>query len=121
MGVADVLAVLKTAAEVAEKTKNLDLKDSILSLRESIQEIREENAALKEENAELTKKFSLEKELKFDGGVYWRLPVAGEKEGPFCSTCWDTTDTLIHLHAIEDLSGRQWQCKVDIRHSVPRK
>ena len=53
-----------------------------MSLRQAVLDAQEENLELRKKVQELQMAAELEKELTFDGEVYWRTRD-GKKEGPF--------------------------------------
>ena len=85
---------IEVAVEIAEKTKNLELKETILNLKEQILTMREENLALKEQIASNNQK----ENLIFRDNMYWKKLEDGSEDGPFCSGCYDAKKTLIRMH-----------------------
>ena len=99
---------IKTALEIADSIRNLELKSSLLDLKEEILELRVENLSLKEK---LNKRESIN--IKFDNGVYWKILDSGEREKtPCCQKCWDVDTIAVHLKIINNAI-----CKGDI-HNV---
>ncbi len=80
----DITNTAKTALDIANELKNIELKEAILDLKEKMIELREENIALKEQ---LQEKQTYN--MLFEKNAYWNLKEDGTKEGPFCVTCWD--------------------------------
>lgn len=85
---------IEALAEIAERTKDLELKNTILNLKEQILTIKEENLVLKEQIALNNQK----ENLIFKNNMYWKKLDDGSEEGPYCSGCYDTKKTLIRMH-----------------------
>lgn len=93
---------LKKLADLAIKSKNIELQEGILGLREQMLDVkeallsaREENASLREENKTLALKIEeLEKspkeELTFGSHGYYK----DDGDGPFCVGCYDSSGKL---------------------------
>lgn len=82
----------KTALEIANNLKNVELKSAILDLKEEILALREENILLKQELSEKQKY-----NMQFIDNKYWNVKEDGTKDGPFCVTCWDYNKTASRL------------------------
>lgn len=82
----------KKALDIANELKNVDLKESILELREEILLLREENFLLKE-------KLNMKQNhnMIFKNNCYWNIKEDGIEEGPYCSVCWDDSQTAVRL------------------------
>lgn len=91
---------IETAVEIAEKLKNLELKETILNLKEQILSIREENLALKEK---ITSDHQKEN-LIFRDNMYWKKQADGSEDGPFCSGCYDKDGSLIRMHVFRTVN-----------------
>jgi len=87
---------LKGAIEVIQKSDNIDLIKNMMAIQNDAWELQEENRQLKEEIKSLNEKFNISGELKFENNTYWRVTDT-DKDGPFCSGCWDDSKKLIRL------------------------
>ncbi|MBR4127820.1 MAG: hypothetical protein IKR09_09635 [Alphaproteobacteria bacterium] len=87
-----IMDTIKKLSEFAERVKDIDARTAVLDLKEEILSLREENLKLREQLIE-KEKFN----MKFEESVYWNIKENGEKEGPFCSACWDKDKKAIHL------------------------
>lgn len=85
---------IETAVEIAEKLKNLELKETILNLKEQILAIREENVALKEKLASSHQK----ENLIFRDNMYWQKQDDKTEDGPYCSGCYDKQGIQVRMH-----------------------
>lgn len=97
---------VKKLADLAIKTKNIELQEGILNLREqllfakeALLNAKEEIADLKEENRTLAR--SIEKSKKasetvmvLKGDVYYD---EGSNDGPFCTRCFDVEEKKVRL------------------------
>ncbi|MBE6444931.1 MAG: hypothetical protein E7019_02590 [Alphaproteobacteria bacterium] len=85
---------IETAIEIADKLKDLELKETVLNLKEQILSIREENISLKELIASNNQK----ENLIYKNNMYWKKLDDGSEDGPYCSGCYDTKKTLVRMH-----------------------
>ena|SRR6476646_7211277 len=96
---------LKKLADVAVKSRNvelqegiLELREQLLSIKESLLEAKEENSQLREENKTLQEKLTrLEQgpEEKLTPKAHGYYKENGE--GPFCIACYDTQKKLYRV------------------------
>ena len=101
---------VKTAVEVVQKSDNIDLMKKMMAIQSDAWELQQENQKLKERIRELERKREIDSELDFQGNKYWSMPEGGEREGPYCSPCWDDKGKLIRLHRWPN--GNGWECGV---------
>jgi len=92
MNLKDIKDTAKTALDIANELKHVELKEAILDLKEKLIELREENIALKEQLKDKQKY-----NMVFENNSYWNHKEDGSKEGPFCVTCWDYNKTASRL------------------------
>lgn len=76
-----------------DQLKNTDLKTNILDLKEEILSLRTENVSLKEE-LQKQKQYN----MVFENDLYWNVKENEEKEGPYCTKCWDSQRKSIRMH-----------------------
>ncbi len=107
----------KGAVELAERAKNIELKQKLLELREAGLELGEENLeksrqikALEQRVDDLQSQLSLKAKLQFDGCAYWiQAQVEGQPaDGPYCQRCWDADQKLIRLQSTPLPNGEPW-------------
>lgn len=86
--------LVKKAAELAGKVKNIELKEVIVELREKLVEVKEEAVAYREKykamEAEI-ERLKAPPEMEFKDGVYWKEGVA------FCPKCRDVDGLSVRL------------------------
>jgi predicted nucleic acid-binding Zn-ribbon protein len=115
------LTALKTAADIGKiiSNANSSMQDAETKLR--IAQLIEELAVAKiniasiqellqskdEEIKELKEKLMMHKSLVFQKPFYWNTDKV-EKEGPYCSNCWETVKKQVHL--IRSGSTSLWDC-----------
>lgn len=92
MNLKDITDTAKTALDIANELKNIELKEAILDLKEKLIELREENIELKEQLKE-----KQEYNMVFEDNAYWNVKENGKYEGPYCSVCWDCKKIPIRL------------------------
>ena len=91
----------KALFELAKKAGNIDLQQAIISLQQEALELQEENRLLKTENARLTEQLAFHGTLIFEDNRYWS-ERDGNREGPYCSRCWDADRRMVRLHDYEN-------------------
>ena len=91
--VKDIFDNVKTIRDIAESTANLELKSVIVDLKEQILELREENLQMREK-ASVKDSYN----MQFENNMYYNLLQGANKEGPYCSACWDTKKLAVRMH-----------------------
>ncbi|MDP1835134.1 MAG: hypothetical protein Q8K75_04310 [Chlamydiales bacterium] len=107
-----LFAVLKTIKEVDDRAALLQLQQLSIDLQTKLLDVRDENNSLLEERQNLRRQLQLKDELHFDDDskVYWRMNK-GQKEGPFCSTCYGDEGKVIALYVNDVDSWHCYKCK----------
>jgi hypothetical protein len=106
------IATVAKIKELAEKTKNLELKEAIVTLREQLQDIRETSVTFREENEQLkaeVKRLSEPPSVEMKGGAYYKLDGG---DGPFCTRCYDKDRIFVRLpsHKAGSYGLKQKRC-----------
>ena len=115
-GASAVFKTIKEGANAIREAKNLELYERMLAVYGDVMELVEKNRELYEENLLLREKFSTKEKLSFDSERYW-LNKEGQKDGPFCSTCWDIDSKLVRMRAYRDQRGAlDYICEYCSRH-----
>ena len=92
---------VKNVAGLIHKADNIELYGKILDLQKDAMDIVEENRNLKEENRSLKKRIELVGKMIFERNTYWI--IEGEnKDGPFCSACWDDKNKKVRMQIRHD-------------------
>jgi hypothetical protein len=108
------MGILDNAKEIAElikKYNDQELYQKIVDLRDEIFILKEDNLGLKEKLKELESAFEIKVKLKKEGNLYYVISENGEKEGPYCLTCWDDDKKLIHVILHHDpRTGTTFSC-----------
>jgi hypothetical protein len=81
-----ILDNLKDIAGVITKVGNVDQVKLLVETQQQVYELMEENRRLKE-------RLETRENLSFKKNSYWR-----GNDGPFCSSCWDGAQKLVHMH-----------------------
>lgn len=102
MGYSDLSQLFKDIGAHVKKIKDIDLTNDVLDLQGKMIELFTENQELKQKLADLQENDELAKNIVFQDGAYYNKETG---EGPFCSSCWESNNKLIHLirhvHGIE--------------------
>lgn len=94
-----VIGDLTDIAAVFQKADNIELYEKVLRLQGVVSAEREEQERLRERITELEQVVDLRERLFFDDNRYWLNSADGsDRDGPFCSRCWDSEQKLIRLH-----------------------
>lgn len=112
-GIGDAISLALKAKQLADRLKNLELKEVVVDLQSRLIDLKEQIVALREENIQLkadAKKLQLPPELIVKDGVYFRA----DGDGPFCTGCYDAGGKL---HRLAEQSGlyrkiSKWKCPV---------
>jgi hypothetical protein len=99
------MGIIETAKEIAstiQKIDNIELYRQIQNLQQEIQDLVDENSELRKRAREAHDLLTVQQQLEFDHNAYWRALEDGEKQGPFCSNCWDGHKKLIRMHISTD-------------------
>jgi len=91
-----VIDDLKSVGKTLNDIGKVEEYKKILESWQIILEMQEENDKLKKSNSDLKEKLELKGNLVKDDFVYF-LEKDGNKEGPFCSRCWEKNKVLITL------------------------
>ncbi len=131
----DIFTSINTAVGIANQLKkwsdtiqDLEIKVLVSNLLSEIADIKVECATLKTESiqytdkiAELQKQLDIKKSIVFDDkrfkyGFYYSTEDA-EKNQPYCPTCKEHSESLIHLTSQKPKrGGHYFECKV-CKHS----
>jgi hypothetical protein len=116
-GASGLFTTLKEGANALREGKNLELYERMLSVYGDVMELVEKNRELYEENQALKAKFLTKENLSFDGERYW-INKEGQKDGPFCSTCWDVDSKLVRMRTYKRYSTNEtdYTCDYCGRH-----
>ena len=100
--------------ELLKMGVTIEAQEKIMELREAAMELQEENLKLRERVQQLETEMNRSKNLLFEAEMYWLLYEKQEKEGPFCSVCYDKDNKFIRLHDGTHF-GWKWRCPVCIK------
>ena len=103
-----MLPSYKDIVDLIKKGANVEAQEKILELREGAIDLQEENIVLREQLRHLEAELQLKGEMVYKKTVYWRHVDGEEIDGPYCSTCYDDSGKVIHLHEW----GDTWHCRV---------
>ena len=118
--VAEYVTSIKAAWELAKAVKtsaeaidDAQFKLQIAELIGALADAKIEAAENAEIISELTQKLKNKTEMQFTGRVYYRVLEGREKEGPFCSVCYDNDSKAIRLQPNSDYRHNDdWRCHV---------
>jgi len=97
-----VLSEVHLIGKALQEAGKIDLYQKLLAILKRDLELQEENQKLKETIKHLSEELQTKGALRFDNNAYFLMLKSGQKEGPFCSACWDSKKTLVRLHDLGD-------------------
>jgi hypothetical protein len=97
---------MKDVVTLVQKLDNIDLTNKILELQAAALEEQEETSRLLARVEELERARDVSERLTFEDKRYWLDAEDEDRDGPFCSRCWDVDRKLVRLH----LTGGVTKC-----------
>lgn len=117
--VAEYVTSLKAAWEVAKALKtatdaidDAQIKLQIADLISALADAKIEAAESVEKIAELERRLNSQSTFKYDGSKYYQELESGERDGPYCPTCFDLNKNEIRLQGPADWIAGNWNCEV---------
>lgn len=115
------LSAIQTATEIGKiivnssssyheaefKLKMAELISALANAKINIAETQENLLKKDNEIRQLKELLSMEHDLVFEAPYYWQ-DKEGIKDGPFCSNCWESNKSLIHL--MKTNMADIWEC-----------
>ena len=101
--ISGAIDIAKKLREVSKKINDADTMNLIADLNLALADVKIEVAELKEDNLQLQQQlrkaqeqpdFRSNLELK-DGVYFFKEPVDGRPDGPYCPTCFDVDERLV--------------------------
>lgn len=96
-----VVKASKGAISAEEYRQIQDWWETSRSLRAEVDKITIESSRLTKENNDLKEKLHFQENSSFENGAYW-TNIDGRKNGPYCTTCWDTEKISVRLTDVGD-------------------
>ena len=105
-GLKDAASILKEAGKIEQYRQILEVQEKLLEMQKRIADLEEQNKAL---HLQLETKGK----LLHRNNMYY---LGDEKDGPYCTACWDSEHLLIrlHVHAVSN-SADCPKCKTRAR------
>lgn len=103
--------------KILDIIKDPDLKIKISQLYGENLKLKDENQTLKKQVDKLKDNQAISSNLVHEDNHYFLLKKDKDKDGPFCTKCWDSDNKLIRLHKINENYGQEYfqcpNCKTD--------
>jgi hypothetical protein len=97
----------KDISDLIKQGMQVEAIEKLLDLRTMMADIRDENLALKETVKKLEASLEEKTKLVYEAPFYWMIED-GNKDGPFCQQCSDSSKITIRLQ----LEGNDyWTCR----------
>lgn len=87
---------LKSIGRTLQEAGKIELYGKILEIQEKLLELQNQLLVLEAENKQLKEKLQFKESLIFENNAYW-IKKGDEKEGPYCSCCWDSNEKTIRM------------------------
>jgi len=92
---------LKSIGKILQEAGKIELYGKILKIQEKFLEIQKRLLVLESENKQLKEKLEIKESLIFGDNAYW-TKNGEEKDGPYCSCCWDNDKKTIRMQPTLD-------------------
>ncbi len=109
------MAAKGAISEIEQKTKSLELMESIVNAKSNVVELKSALIDKDEKIQRLEKELKLKKEMKFEAPVYWHIQDH-QKDGPFCQKCYDVDKNLVRLQVFDVSHEGAWNCSACGEH-----
>jgi hypothetical protein len=104
----DLAKAIKTSADAIDDAQ---IKLQIAELISALADAKIEAAENAERISELERQIKSKSEMLFEGRLYYRFLETGNREGPFCPTCYDKDGKTIRLQPnSENRHHDDWRC-----------
>lgn len=87
---------LKSVASTLQEVGKIEQYRQILNAQKELLEMQKQIADITNENKELKEKLEIKESLTYKNNAYW-IKKENEKDGPFCSCCWDNDKKTIRM------------------------
>lgn len=103
---------LKSIAKTLREADKIPQYEQILGVQAKLLEQQKLISDLESENKDLRERLTTKENLVAERNMYWSIK-GGNKDGPFCTSCWDSEALLVRLHCSESHRGIQCpKCKI---------
>jgi ribosomal protein L37AE/L43A len=97
-----------TLDKSGQKLKLAELIDALADIKIETAEIKSLIIEKDEKIQSLETQLKLKNDLIYEAPYYWMETKKGEREGPFCQQCYDSSEKLIRLQVFG--SNDRWKC-----------
>lgn len=112
MGIIDTF---KDVFTLVQKADNIELTNKIIALQTDVLAVFEENRTLKEKVRLLDDALELKVKMQFDKDAYWMGDGRTEKDGPYCSRCYDVDRKTVRMGLRFNHYFRCTQCETSVQ------
>lgn len=106
---------VKAAWKVLPRIGATDPYTRILQLEDRLDEERERRREAEAEVEHLQGQLATREALVPDDTVYW-IEEDGERDGPFCTTCYDVESHLVRMHDLRNGFFMCRNCETPVEH-----
>ena len=107
-----ILEELKSVGKFLQEAGKIEQYKQILDAQQRLLEMQKHIDELEATNRGLQGKLNVKESLVVEQNMYWH-EKEGERDGPFCTNCWDSEGKLLRLHKSTTHSGIQCpRCKI---------
>lgn len=105
----NILDAIRLATELADKVRNVELKDALVTVKMEAVDLAEEAVRLRKENLELRDAAKLRAAMIWHDDLYWQKASDDTEVGPFCPKCWGARQ---EANRLADAGGHRLRCSV---------
>ncbi len=88
---------LKSIGKTLQEVNKIPQYEQILEVQEKLLEMQKRIFDLDNENKNLKLELNLKKNLKHERDSYWLIDENENKDGPFCTLCYDKDNKIIRI------------------------
>ena len=90
---------LKSIGKILQEAGKIEQYKQIIEAQKELLEMQKKITELEGEIEKLKAKLKIKENLIYENNVYWIKIDEKNKDGPFCSRCWDKDKNLIRMHS----------------------
>ncbi|HDZ54264.1 MAG TPA: hypothetical protein ENI19_00785 [Candidatus Nealsonbacteria bacterium] len=103
---------LKSIGKVLQEAGKIEQYQQILEAQKRLLEMQKELNNSEEKIKNLEEKLRIKESLFYENNCYWVKKDNDQREGPFCSRCWDKNKDTIRMHPLGNPAyGECPECK----------
>jgi hypothetical protein len=110
-----IIDTLKDVATLVQKADNIELTNKVIALQTEVLGVFEENRTLRDRVSAAESALELKAKMQFDKDVYWMGDGRTEKDGPYCSRCFDIDGKPVRMVSRYNDFFKCTQCETQVQ------